>query len=417
MDKHGRKAFIASGLGWGLDGYTFTMFSMALPSIIIALNMSVADGGWIVTFSLLASAIGGIIGGMLADRYGRARVLAYIILAFSVATALTSTSQDVYQLTFWRIVEGLAFGAEWPVGAALLAEYASAEKRGRVMGFLQGTYALGWALSTLVFWIVFANFSAEVAWRYLFLTGIIPALAIFYLRRNVKDRVVIQKNSKAKPPFIAIFQGKQLRITVLTTFLGIGAQGIYYSVFTFLPLYLKEVRNLPLIGTALYLWIVIAGSFIGYVTAGYLHDKLGRRKTFSVFYTGSIITLGLFIFLPIEGAFIPYLVAFFLGYFASGQAAGLGSFLSEQFPTAIRATGQGFSYNVGRGIAAFSPAFIGVMSAKLGLGNAIIIVGLVAFSIAIFVVWLLPETNGKVIIDEYDDNKKFIDSNEIKNTI
>ena len=124
----------------------------------------------------MASAIGGVFGGMLADRYGRVRVLSYIILAFAVSTALTATAHDMYQLAFWRIIEGLVYGEEWPVGAALLAEYASAEKRGRVMGYLQGMYAVGWAKSTFVFWIVFANFPAEEAWRYLFLTGIIPAM-------------------------------------------------------------------------------------------------------------------------------------------------------------------------------------------------------------------------------------------------
>ena len=183
----------------------------------------------------------------------------------------------------------------------------------------------------------------------------------------MKDRVVIQKNPKAKLPLIRLFQGKQLRTTLLATLLCKGAQGIYYSIFSFLPLYRVEVRNLALIGTTLYLCMVIVGSYIGYVSGGYLHDMFGRRRTFSLFFIGSIATLGFFIFLPIEGQFVSYVIGCFLGYFASGQAAGIGSFLSEQFPTAI-ATGLVFSYNVRRGFAAFSPAFIGVMSGKLGLG-------------------------------------------------
>jgi MFS family permease len=402
MKAEARRAFIASGLGWGLDGFTYTMFALALPGILVALDLTVAQGGWITTSSIVASAVGGIIGGVLADRFGRARVLCYIILAFSIFTGLTATAQNPAQLTIWRILEGLAFGAEWPVGAALLAEYASSEKRGRIMGFLQGTYAIGWAGSTAVYWGVFSMFPQEEAWRYLFLVGIIPALAIFYIRRSVKDRVPVKKAPKDKNTFFQLFERSYLRTTIIATLLGFGVQGIYYSVFSFLPLFLKTVRKLSVIGTASYIWIVIVGSFIGYVTAGYFHDKLGRRPTFTVFFLGSAINIVLFVLLPIENSSVSYLVSFLLGFFASGQAAGLGSYFAELFPTAIRATGQGFAYNVGRGIAAFGPAFIGIFSKAFGLGNAIMIVGGFTCTLAIVTVWLLPETKGKDIIEEQE---------------
>ncbi|MFK2825758.1 MFS transporter [Bacillus sp. B190/17] len=399
-----RRAFIASGLGWGLDGFTFTMFALALPGILIALNMDVAQGGWITTFSLLASAAGGITGGMLADRFGRARVLMFVILAFSVFTALTATAQNPTQLAIWRILEGFAFGAEWPVGAALLAEYASSKTRGKTMGFLQSAYGIGWALSTLSYFLVFSMFPAEVAWRYLFLIGILPALAIFYIRRNVKDRVEVKKEKNTKSPITELFGRSQIRITLFAILLGFGVQAVYYSVFSFLPLYLKTVRNLSLIGTTTYLWITIAGCMIGYISAGILHDKLGRRPTFTLYFLGSAATIVTFILMPVEGGFLSYAVALLLGIFAAGQSAGIGAYSSELFPTRMRATGQGFVYNVGRGIAAFGPAFIGVFTAKIGMGNAIMTVGLTACTLAIITVWLLPETNGKEIIEESDVN-------------
>ncbi|RST76478.1 MFS transporter [Siminovitchia acidinfaciens] len=397
-----RRAFIASGLGWGLDGFTFTMFALALPGILVGMNMTVAQGGWITTYSLLASAVGGILGGMLADRFGRARVLMYVILAFSVFTALTATAQNPTQLAMWRILEGLAFGAEWPVGAALLAEYASSKSRGKTMGFLQSAYGIGWALSTLSYFAVFSLFPPEVAWRYLFLIGILPALAVFYIRRNVKDRVPVNRDKSVKKnnSMKELFSRKQIRITLLAIVLGFGVQAVYYSVFSFLPLYLKQVQNLSIIGTTTYLWTTITGCMIGYISAGYLHDILGRRPTFTLYFLGSGVTIVTFILIPVSGGFVSYFVALLLGVFAAGQSAGIGAYSAELFPTRMRATGQGFVYNVGRGFAAFGPAFIGVFTAMIGMGNAIMTVGIISCTLAIITVWLLPETKGKVIIDE-----------------
>jgi MFS family permease len=400
MNSEARRAFIATGLGWGLDGFTFTMFALALPAILVSFNMTVAQGGLITTTSIIASAFGGIVGGVLADRYGRAKVLAYIVLLFSVCTALTATSQNMYQLGFWRILEGFAYGAEWPVGAALLAEYATAKHRGRIMGFLQSAYATGWAGSTLTFYVVYSMFPDGTAWRFLFLVGILPALTIFWIRRSVKDRVVIKKAAESKNSFLMLFQGSTKRTTIIATIMVFGMNGMYYSVFAFLPLYLKTVQNLSLIGTATYVWITIIGSFLGYVFSGFLHDKLGRRPTFTIFILGAGATISLFIFLPIEGTMIAYAIGLLLGFFASGQAGGLGSFLSELFPTKMRATGKGFAYNVGRGISALGPAFIGIAASSLGLGNAILVIGLASCLIAVSMVWLLPETCGKEIVEE-----------------
>ncbi|MGH2741190.1 MAG: MFS transporter, partial [Thermoleophilaceae bacterium] len=150
-----RRAFVASGLGWGLDGFDWTMFAYALPAITASLSLSASDGPFVVAFSLVASAFGGVVGGTLADRFGRVRVLTFVILGYSLFTALTATAQNLEQLLFWRTLHGFTFGAEWAVGAALLAEYARPERRGRTMGFLQSTYAVGWAVSTAAYLILF----------------------------------------------------------------------------------------------------------------------------------------------------------------------------------------------------------------------------------------------------------------------
>ena len=395
-----RRAFVAAGLGWGLDGFDWTMFAYALPAITTALSMSASDGPFVVACSLVASAFGGVLGGTLADRFGRVRVLTFVILGYSLFTALTATAQNFEQLLFWRTLHGFAFGAEWAVGAALLAEYAVPAQRGRTMGLLQSTYAIGWAFSTAAYLILFSLMADEEAWRYLFLIGILPAFAAFFIRLTVKDRVKIaDKEHRAPLSLPLLFRPDIRRTSILATLFGVGGQGTYYSVFVFLPTFLVEERGQTVVGTATYSWVVIAGSFIGYIVAGFIHDALGRRPAFTLYFLGSAAAITAFVLIPIDGSAITYAVSFFLGFFASGQAAGYGSFLAELFPTELRGAGQGLAYNVGRGLAALGPGFIGLTADEIGLGASIMIVGFVACTLAITCCWLLPETRGKVIVE------------------
>ena len=395
-----KRAFVAAGLGWGLDGFDWTMFAYALPAITAALSLSESQGPFVVAFSLVASAFGGVIGGTLADRYGRVRVLTFVIIGYSLFTALTATSQSFGQLLFWRTLHGFAFGAEWAVGAALLAEYAVPAQRGRTMGFLQSTYAIGWAVSTAAYLILFDSMADDKAWRYLFLIGILPAIAAFFIRLRTKDRVKTLTSADSPPiSFPLLFRPDIRRTSILATLFGVGGQGTYYSVFVFLPTFLTVERGQTVVGTATYSWVVIAGSFIGYVLAGFIHDAIGRRPAFTFYFLGSAAAIAAFVLIPIDGSFITYTVSFFLGFFASGQAAGYGSFLAELFPSEMRGAGQGLAYNVGRGLAALGPGFIGLTADSIGLGASIMIVGFVACTLAITCCWLLPETRGRVIVE------------------
>jgi MFS family permease len=394
-----RRAFVAAGLGWGLDGFDWTMFGYALPAITTALSLSESQGPFLVAFSLVASAFGGVVGGTLADRYGRVRVLTFVILGYSLFTALTATSQSYEQLLVWRTLHGFTFGAEWAVGAALLAEYAKPSQRGRTMGMLQSTYAIGWAGSTAAYLILFDSLSDDTAWRLLFLLGILPAFAAFFIRLTTKDRVKTGATEGSAISFPLLFRPDIRRTSILATLFGVGGQGTYYSVFVFLPTFLVEERGQTVIGTATYSWVVIAGSFVGYVLAGFIHDAIGRRPAFTLYFLGSAAAITAFVLIPIDGSVITYTVSFFLGFFASGQAAGYGSFLAELFPSNMRGAGQGLAYNVGRGFAALGPGFIGLTADSIGLGASIMIVGGVACTLAITCCWLLPETRGKVIVE------------------
>lgn len=394
-----RKAYVAAGIGWGLDGLTWTIYGFALTAVGPVLGFTSSTAGWITAISIVASAFGGALGGVLADRFGRVRTLTWVILGYCIFTGLTATSQDVTQFAIWRVLEGLAFGAEWAVGAALVSEYAPPARRGRILSAIHSCYALGWAASTAIYLWVFSVTDPAVGWRYLFFIGVIPAFIAFWIRRTVKDKVpVTPKDQRSRLPLALLFSRPQIRTTILATVLGMGVQGIYYSVFVFLPLFLKEERGLSVVGTATYTWTVIIGSFLGYYISGHIHDRIGRRPTFTIFFLASIASIVLFVLTPAAQPIIALPVCFFLGFFASGQAGGLGAFLAELFPTEMRATGQGFAYNVGRGVAAFGPLSIGLFTASIGLGNAIMIVGTIGAILALLAVWSLPETRNKDIL-------------------
>lgn len=408
-----RRAIFASGIGWGLDGFTWTMYGFALAAAMPVLGMSTADTGFVTAVSIVASAVGGIIFGNLADRFGRVNMLSVVILGYSLFTALTATSQNGVQFLLWRTLEGIFFGGEWAVGAALVAEYARPERRGRVLSFVQSCYAIGWAVSTLAYLTLYSIFPEEVAWRYLFLVGILPALFAFIIRRTTKDATHLAASGagkevkKKQPTKLREIFTPQLRFrTMAATTLGIGVQGIYYSVFIFLPTYLRDERGLSIVGTASYTWVAVIGSFLGYFFSGFFHDAWGRRPAFLFFFSGSAASVALFVFTPAARPELGIPIILLLGFFASGQAGGTGAYLSELFPTEVRGTGQGFSYNVGRGLAAFGPLVVGTLAASIGWGMAITIICLAGAITGTIALAMLPETKNTELVTLADMEEK-----------
>jgi MFS family permease len=176
--------------------------------------------------------------------------------------------------------------------------------------------------------------------------------------------------------------------------LATGAQGGYYAITTWLPTYLKSERQLSVINTGGYIAVIILGSFIGYLVGAYLADRIGRRANFILFAVCSLITVLVYTQLPVNDTWM-LVLGFPLGFFASGIFAGMGAFLTENFPTRMRGSGQGFAYNFGRGIGALNPAFVGMLSAALPLGQSIGVFAGIAYGIVVIMALLLPETRGR----------------------
>ena len=386
-----RRALVATALGWGLDGFDFYLYVYALPAILTTFALSKAAGGLLATYTLAASAIGGIAAGTIADRIGRRTMLMLSIAWYAFFTMLSGFAQNYTQLALFRGLEGLGFGGEWAVGSVLISEWAGASTRGRTLGFMQGAWAVGWLAANLAFQIVMASAGPDPGWRYLFFLGVLPALSVLYIRRNVSDPPTFARQGFTLP---RIFAPAIVRTTIAASLLAIGVQTGYYALFTWMPAYLTSQRHIPPVTSGNYLYFLIAGSFAGYISAGYINDALGRRHTFMLFSICSAIVVPLYLYLV--AADWQLLVAGpVLGFFASGAFSGFGPYLSELFPSTMRGAAQGFCYNVGRGIAGFGPFIVGALAARYPIGTAMTAVAIFAYMLAVLAVLFLPETRGK----------------------
>ena len=395
-----RATLIATFGGWGLDGMDVMIYSFVIPTLIAAWHMTKGQAGLLSTVALLVSAVGGWLAGLLADRVGRTRVLQITILWFAVFTFLSGFTNSFWQLLITRGLQGLGFGGEWAVGSVLMGEAIRARYRGKAVGTVQGGWAIGWAITAVSYTVLFTFLPASTAWRAMFWIGILPALLVFYIRRHVPEPDVFQRTRAREASlgegsrFLEIFSPALLRITLLTALLSIGVQGGYYAITTWLPTYLKTVRGLSVFNTGGYLFVVIAGSFVGYMVSAWLADRLGRKRTLVLFAVCSFLTVIAYTYLPI-GNSVMLVLGFPLGFFASGSFSPIGAFFTELFPSRLRGSGQGFSYNVGRGIGALFPTLVGYLSARMGLGHAISVFAVAAYLTMIGAALLLPETRGR----------------------
>ncbi|MEU5265305.1 MFS transporter [Amycolatopsis sp. NPDC021455] len=397
LGKRGRRAFVGAFGGYGLDSFDYQTLPLGLAAITAYFGISSGEAGLLGTTTLVVSALGGVGAGMLADRIGRVRTLQITIAMYTIFTVLCGFAPNFETLLIFRALQGLGFGGEWAAGAALVAEYSQAKYRGRTVAFVQSAWAVGWGLSVIVYTVVFSVASDDVAWRIMFWTGVIPALLVLWVRKSVQDAPRAEERLKTERPkgtLVKIFQTDLLRTTFFAALLATGVQGGYYTISTWLPSYLKKTRELTVIGTGGYLAFLITGAFVGYVCGGYLTDLLGRKKTFLTFALLSAALIVAYTQIPKGANGLVLVLGFPLGFSMSAIFSGFGAFLAELYPTALRGTGQGFTYNFGRAVGAIFPTIVGF----LGAGGAIVF-GALGYGIAVLALLGLPETRGIELVD------------------
>ena len=401
-DRKTRRIFWTCSAGWAMDMADGVVYSYMIPILVTVLGMSLAEAGMISSANYFAAALGGWIGGWLCDRYGRARILQLTILWFSVFSFASGFAQNYEQLLIIRVLQGLGFGAEWAVGAVLLGEVIAPKDRGKALGTVQAGAPIGSGIAALLAGPFAAMFDPELGWRIVFWMGILPALLIFFVRKDSDDSEVFRraaalaKKTGEKHSMAAIFNPKMLKFTALAAMLSLGVQGAAYSISNYLTSFLHMERGIALATAGVLVLINSAGGFFGCLTNAYISDMVGRKNVFRLFGLGFVLTASLYLWAPLGSNLnLLALCGFIYGFFQFGMYASFGPYFTELFPTELRGTGQAFAYNFGRAGSAFFIMGVPLLAASSTLSGAMVAFGIGGVAIVLLATLLLPETAGR----------------------
>jgi MFS family permease len=417
-----RRALVAAALGWMLDAFDVMLYALVLASLMGALGMDKPTAGLLGSLTLVASAAGGVIFGVVADRLGRTRALVASIVIYSVFTFACGLAQSVWQLAVFRVLLGLGMGGEWASGAALVSETWPAEHRGKALGLMQSAWAIGYGLAALVNMIVLPAFG----WRAVFFVGILPAFLTLWVRRRVEEPEIwvqarrnavaaarapgrgadVRHDSEAAVarPVTAGWAGRRpalgpglLALTIVLTLMNACTMFAWWGLNLWVPAYLTlpAARGGVGLDPVAMSWLVIAmqvGMWFGYVTFGFVSDAAGRRRTYVVY----LVVAAALVFA--YGQTRDWRVLLGLGpvvaFFGTGYFSGFGAVTAELFPTRVRATAQGFTYNIGRLASAAAPFLVGSLADTRGFGAAFTLSAAAFLAAAACWAWI-PETAGR----------------------
>jgi MFS family permease len=377
-----------------LDGMDVMLYSMVLADLMIHLDMSKPEAGFLNSLTLAASAIGGLLFGFIADRVGRTRALMASILVYSIASFACGLSRTIVELAVFRFVLGLGMGGEWTTGAALIAETWPPEHRGKALGLMQSAWAIGEMVAAMVTLLVLPRFG----WRAVFFVGVLPALVVLWIRREVPESTLWLERGKPKGGSLAVLWRPDIRAKgLLATTMNAFAMFGYWGLFTWIPGYLALPesaggRGLGIAASLVWVLFMGPGKWLGYTLFGFAADSFGRRKSYVIYLVAAAALV------PIFGSThsLTWLLVLgpLVGFFGTGYFSGFGAIAAELFPTEIRATAMGLSYNVGRGFSAIAPFAVGWVAREYSFFTGFLLLA-GAFLLAALLALALPETRGK----------------------
>jgi MFS family permease len=391
-----RSTVVAAGLGWMLDAFDILLYSIVLATLLREFGMSKGEAGFLNTLTLIASAIGSFVFGLLADRFGRRQMLSLSILAYSIFTFACGFATTILELAVFRFLLGLGMGGEWNSGATLVAETWPSAWRGRALGIVQSSWAVGYALAAVVAGLILSRAS----WRWVFFAGVLPALMVFWIQRRVPEPELwreCRRREQADPvKHSAVWRAVLPRLVAL---LAMNTFGMFawWGLFTWMPAYLalpvaQGGRGFQMFGVTWFLVVLnLAGMLPGYLLFGVFADRYGRKRTIILYLIAAAVLVPLFASARRPAMIL--LAAALTAFFGTGFFTGSGILGSELFPTTIRATALGISYNVARGISALAPLIIGAVGETRGLAWGFAMCG-IAFALAAASAFLVPETRG-----------------------
>ncbi len=397
VDNYGWKALLGSAVGYAMDGFDLLILGFMLTTISADLGLTPAQGGSLVTWTLIGAVAGGIIFGALSDRYGRVRVLTWTIVLFAVFTGLCAFAQGYWDLLIYRTIAGIGLGGEFGIGMALAAEAWPARHRAKAASYV----ALGWQVGVLGAALLTPLLLPIIGWRGMFIIGIFPAFVAWYLRAKLHEPEVFVQKQADNPvsklePFRLLIKDKattkvSIGIVILTSVQNFG----YYGIMIWMPNFLSKQLGFSLTKSGIWTAVTICGMMLGIWIFGRLADRIGRKPSFLLFQTGAVISI--IAYSQLSDPTTMLFAGAVLGMFVNGMMGGYGALMAEAYPTAARATAQNVLFNLGRAVGGFGPVVVGAVVSAYSFQIAIAFLATIYIIDMIATIFLIPELKGKAL--------------------